>query len=169
MRPNTNAASVPHPFSCRTTTTALESLRCIIISLKNTNSVNIHPPSALTFFCAIQKTTPWTSRRVVLVWCQRRLATNGTSSVCLPLQDESLHVFPNCKSLWIKASATWLNVNAKQRKQMTEAELWILLWTTEGLRVKETEIQRFKKKGINACYLLMFPMFSVNSCSPNVL
>ncbi len=34
-----------------------------------------------------------------------RLGVIGTSSVCLPLQDESLYVFPNCKSLWIKASA----------------------------------------------------------------
>ncbi len=34
-----------------------------------------------------------------------RLGVRGTSSVCLPLQDESLYVFPNCKSLWIKASA----------------------------------------------------------------
>ncbi len=40
-----------------------------------------------------------------------RLGVIGTSSVCLPLQDESLYVFPNCKSLWIKASAKWLNVN----------------------------------------------------------
>ncbi len=34
-----------------------------------------------------------------------RLGVTSTSSVCLPLQDESLYVFPNCKSLWIKASA----------------------------------------------------------------
>ncbi len=34
-----------------------------------------------------------------------RLGVKSTSSVCLPLQDESLHVFPICKSLWIKASA----------------------------------------------------------------
>ncbi len=34
-----------------------------------------------------------------------RLGVMSTSSVCLPLQDESLYVFPNCKSLWIKASA----------------------------------------------------------------
>ncbi len=34
-----------------------------------------------------------------------RLAVRGTSSVCLPLQDESRYVFPNCKSLWIKALA----------------------------------------------------------------
>ncbi len=42
-----------------------------------------------------------------------RLGVRGTSSVCLPFQDESLYVFPNCKSLWIKASAKWLNVNVK--------------------------------------------------------
>ncbi len=40
-----------------------------------------------------------------------RLGVTSTSSVCLALQDESLYVFPNCKSLWIKASAKWLNVN----------------------------------------------------------
>ncbi len=34
-----------------------------------------------------------------------RLGVRGTSSVCLPLQDESLYVFPNWKSLWITASA----------------------------------------------------------------
>ncbi len=34
-----------------------------------------------------------------------RLGVMGTSSVCLPLQDESLYVLPNCKSLWIKVSA----------------------------------------------------------------
>ncbi len=40
-----------------------------------------------------------------------RLGVMSTSSVCLPLQDESLYILPNCKSLWIKASAKWLNVN----------------------------------------------------------
>ncbi len=40
-----------------------------------------------------------------------RLGVTSTSSVWLPLQDESLYVLPNCKSLWIKASAKWLNVN----------------------------------------------------------
>ncbi len=35
----------------------------------------------------------------------------STYSVWLPLQDESLYVFHNCKSLWIKVSAKWLNVN----------------------------------------------------------
>ncbi len=44
-----------------------------------------------------------------------RLGVTSTSSVWLPLQDESLYVFPNCKSLWIKASAKWLNVNVSHR------------------------------------------------------
>ncbi len=46
------------------------------------------------------------------------LGVMGTSSVCLPLLDESLYVLPNCKLLWIKASAKLLNVN----------ELIFLLW-----------------------------------------
>ncbi len=33
-----------------------------------------------------------------------------TSCVCLPLYNVSLIVFLNCKSLWIKASAKWINV-----------------------------------------------------------
>ncbi len=40
-----------------------------------------------------------------------RLGVTSTSSVWLPLQDESLYVFPDCKSLWIKAYAKLLNVN----------------------------------------------------------
>ncbi len=44
-----------------------------------------------------------------------RLGVRGTSSVCLPLQDQWLYVFPNCKSLWINASAKWLNVNVNHR------------------------------------------------------
>ncbi len=31
-----------------------------------------------------------------------RFGVTSTSSVCLPLQDESIYVFPSCKSLWIK-------------------------------------------------------------------
>ncbi len=42
-----------------------------------------------------------------------RFGVTSTSSVWLPLQDELLYVFPNCKSLWIKASAEWLNVNVQ--------------------------------------------------------
>ncbi len=34
-----------------------------------------------------------------------------TSCVCLPLYNLSLIVFLNCKSLWIKASAKWINLN----------------------------------------------------------
>ncbi len=47
-----------------------------------------------------------------------RLGVMSTSSVWLPLQDESLYVFPNCKSLWIKASAKWLNVNVNVEKKV---------------------------------------------------
>ncbi len=39
-----------------------------------------------------------------------RLGVTSTFSVCLPIQDASLYVFPNCKSLWIKASTKWLDV-----------------------------------------------------------
>ncbi len=49
-----------------------------------------------------------------------RLGVTSTSSVWLPLQDESLHVFPNCKSLWIKASAKWLNVNVNVNVNVAE-------------------------------------------------
>ncbi len=42
---------------------------------------------------------------VPTVSLNRLNGVRGTSSVCLPLQDESLYVFPNCKSLWIKAFA----------------------------------------------------------------
>ncbi len=48
-----------------------------------------------------------------------RLGVIGISSVCLPLQDESLYVLPNCKSLWIKASAKWLNVNVRCPSMVT--------------------------------------------------
>ncbi len=36
-----------------------------------------------------------------------------TSCDCLPLYNVSLIVFLNCKSLWIKASAKWINVKNK--------------------------------------------------------
>ncbi len=35
----------------------------------------------------------------------------STSYVCLPLYNVLFIVFLNCKSLWIKASAKWINVN----------------------------------------------------------
>ncbi len=37
----------------------------------------------------------------------------STSCDCLSLYTVSLIVFLNCKSLWIKASAKWINVNVK--------------------------------------------------------
>ncbi len=51
-----------------------------------------------------------------------RLGVTSTSSVCLTLRDESLYVFPNCKLLWIKASAKWLNVN------VIKMSSWHITW-----------------------------------------
>ncbi len=39
------------------------------------------------------------------------ICIKSTSCVCLPLYNVSLIVFLNCKSLWIKASTKWINVN----------------------------------------------------------
>ncbi len=38
------------------------------------------------------------------------ICITSTSFECLPLYNVSLIVFLNCKSLWIKASAKWINV-----------------------------------------------------------
>ncbi len=43
------------------------------------------------------------------------ICITSTSCVCLPLYNVSLIVFLNCKSLWIKASAKWINVNVTGR------------------------------------------------------
>ncbi len=40
----------------------------------------------------------------------------STPCDCLPLYNVSLIVFLNCKSLWIKASAKWINVNVNVRR-----------------------------------------------------
>ncbi len=40
------------------------------------------------------------------------ICITSTSCVCWPLYSVLLIVFLNCKSLWIKASAKWINVNA---------------------------------------------------------
>ncbi len=39
------------------------------------------------------------------------ICITSTSCVCLPLYNVLLIVFLNCKSLWIKTSAKWINVN----------------------------------------------------------
>ncbi len=76
-----------------------------------------------------------------------RLGVRGTSSVCLPLLDESLIVFPNCKSLWIKASAKWLNVNVNvlarwkmslsgptlYRRSVSRVKKWLYLFKQQDL------------------------------------
>ncbi len=43
------------------------------------------------------------------------ICITSTSFVCLPLYNVLLIVFLNCKSLWIKASAKWINVNVTQK------------------------------------------------------
>ncbi len=43
------------------------------------------------------------------------ICITSTSYVCLPLYNVMLIVFLNCKSLWIKASAKWINVNVNLR------------------------------------------------------
>ncbi len=48
-----------------------------------------------------------------------RLGVTSTSSVWSPLQDESFYVFRNCKSLLIKTSTKWLNVNINVKKALT--------------------------------------------------
>ncbi len=47
-----------------------------------------------------------------------------TSTPCdwMPLYNVSLIVFLNCKSLWIKASAKWINVNVNQ------SDFWRIVW-----------------------------------------
>ncbi len=39
------------------------------------------------------------------------ICITSTSCVCLPFYNVSLIAFLNCKSLWIKASAKWININ----------------------------------------------------------
>ncbi len=48
--------------------------------------------------------------RIISEHCQD-ICITSTSCVCLLLYNVSLIVFLNCKSLWIKASAKWINVN----------------------------------------------------------
>ncbi len=52
----------------------------------------------------------------------------STSYVSLPLYNVLLIVFLNCKSLWIKASAKWINVNVPNDKQ-TRIERCNQTWT----------------------------------------
>ncbi len=42
------------------------------------------------------------------------ICITSTSCVCLPLYKVLLIVFLNCKSLWIKASAKWINANVNE-------------------------------------------------------
>ncbi len=73
------------------------------------NSTWLHPKHI--FFLSLSLSFSPSLASIYLFKQCLRLGVTSTSSVCLPLQDESLYVFPNCKSLWIKSSAKWLNVN----------------------------------------------------------
>ncbi len=53
--------------------------------------------------------TPHCLARICSEQCLE-LTITSTSSVCLPLYNILLIVFLNCKSLWIKASAKWINI-----------------------------------------------------------
>ncbi len=60
---------------------------------------------------------PLTSHCLVRICFEQFLEICITSTSCdrLPLYNVSLIVFLNCKSLWIKASAKWINVNVTSR------------------------------------------------------
>ncbi len=73
------------------------------------------PPSGILDPCQ-SSSNNWKLISFNTTWQCLRLCVTSTSSVCLPLQDESLYVSPNCKSLWIKASAKWLNANVMNMK-----------------------------------------------------
>ncbi len=60
---------------------------------------------------------PLTSHCLVRICFEQclEICITSASCVCLPLYNVSLIVFLNCKSLWIKASAKWINVNVTSR------------------------------------------------------
>ncbi len=76
-----------------------------------------------------------------------RLGVTSTSSVWLPLQDESLYVFPNCKSLWIKASAKWLNVNVNVNVNVKNLKVhWMYLKWPEQMERKSVPWWTVRKR-----------------------
>ncbi len=82
-----------------------------------------------------------------------RLGVTSTSSVWLPLQDESLHVFPNCKSLWINDNLLNVNVNYKMpnnhlQKYFIHKNTYLFYY----INTYKNEITVIKTKN----YLLMF-------------
>ncbi len=46
------------------------------------------------------------------------ICITSTSYFCLPLYNVSLIVFLNCKSLWIKAAAKWIDVNVNNQTKV---------------------------------------------------
>ncbi len=73
---------------------------------------------------------PLTSHCIASVCFEQclEMCITSTSCVCLPLYNVSLIVFLNCKSLWIKASAKWINVNVIKLENVDLFLFVILCW-----------------------------------------
>ncbi len=80
-----------------------------------------------------------------------RLGVLGTSSVCLLLQDESLYVFPNCKSLWIKASAKLLNINVNVRHGFKAMKMHPNLCQVLDISTREIQIKYSRTRTKTEC------------------
>ncbi len=63
---------------------------------------------------------PLTSHCLARICSEQSLdiCITSTSYFCLPLYNVSLIVFLNCKSLWIKAAAKWINVNVNNQTKV---------------------------------------------------
>ncbi len=74
-------------------------------------------PSSLDFILKNIHSLSLTSHCLARICSEQclEICITSTSCVCLPLYNVSLIVFLNCKSLWIKVSAKWINVNDKFR------------------------------------------------------
>ncbi len=77
-------------------------------AIRNSESLTIFKFSAFLTFALFPLTSHCLARICSEQWLE--ICITITSCVCLPLYNVSLIVFLNCKSLWIKASAKWINV-----------------------------------------------------------
>ncbi len=75
--------------------------------------------------------------------CLEILITS-TSCLCLPLYNDSLIVFLNCKSLWIKVSAKWVNVNVN-------ANIYIYMKSSFPKRDKRQILKKWVRHAILLC------------------
>ncbi len=74
-------------------------------------------PSSLDFILKNLNSLSLTSHCLARICSEQclEICITSTSCVCLALYNVSPIVFLNCKSLWIKVSAKWINVNDKFR------------------------------------------------------